>query len=284
MMHASMFSFYFILLIYIADVTSLLGRAYVKVNKRNLQLNLHHISLLSVDDCGLLSDNENECINDFPRVPTKFITKTYLNELVKYLSDEKNPPINDVIRILMTAIKYFSTLPSLTRLTIPDNGAVNICGDTHGQFYDVCNIFNLNGYPSSDNVYLFNGDFVDRGHYSFENMLLLLVLKLHNPDSIHFNRGNHESESMNNRYGFRNEIIKKYDTKIFQLFIKIFNLLPVATAIEDKIFVTHGGLGANPNLVLEDINKIDRNHDIVGSTVSDDMLSLLWSGTLLTPA
>lgn len=48
-----------------------------------------------------------------------------------------------------------------------------MCGDTHGQYYDVLNIFKLNGLPSASNPYLFNGDFVDRYYRIIVSVLIL---------------------------------------------------------------------------------------------------------------
>ena len=73
-------------------------------------------------------------------------------------------------------------------------GWFSVCGDTHGQFYDLCNIFKLGGFPSAQNPYLFNGDFVDRGSFSFETVFTLLAIKMACPAALHMLRGNHETK------------------------------------------------------------------------------------------
>jgi serine/threonine-protein phosphatase 5 len=93
--------------------------------------------------------------------------------------------------LLIRAKKLLAGLPSLVHAPIPEGATrVNVCGDTHGQFYDTVNIFALCGFPSPTNPFVFNGDFVDRGSFSVENVLTLLALKLLYPDAVHLLRGN----------------------------------------------------------------------------------------------
>ncbi|GAB5033816.1 serine threonine-protein phosphatase 5 [Nannochloropsis oceanica] len=151
---------------------------------------------------------------------------------------------------------------------------ITVCGDTHGQFFDVLRIFELNGKPSNSNPYLFNGDFVDRGSFSFEVITLLLAYKVAYPMGMHLVRGNHESKNMNRIYGFEGEVKHKYDEVMMGLFTEVFCAMPLCATIDSSIFIVHGGLAAEDGVTLDDINKVYRFREPPESGLMSD---LLWS-------
>lgn len=119
-------------------------------------------------------------------------------------------------------------------------------------------IFELNGHPSEINPYLFNGDFVDWGSWSVECILTLLMWKVALPKSMYLSWGNHESRNMNKMYGFEGEVTKKYSVKFYNFFSDLFNKLPIAYLINQKVLVLHGGLFSKDGVKLDDIRKVNR--------------------------
>lgn len=228
---------------------------------------------------GLTTDMELEQSFFEPgKLPREFVM-----EAVNAFRDQKLIHKRYVARLLISCSKYFESLSSLMEIDLPKEPPENdpsskpritVCGDTHGQFYDVCNIFETNGYPSSKNPYLFNGDYVDRGSWSVECALTYLLFKIHDPTCIYLTRGNHETKNMNRIYGFEGEVRAKYDDKIFDLFLEVFGHLPLAATIAGKVFVTHGGLSTREDVMLDDIRKIKRGMEPPESGLMSD---LLWS-------
>jgi len=128
--------------------------------------------------------------------------------------------------------------------------------------------------PSSDNPYLFNGDFVDRGSFSVEVILTLLAWKACNPDFMHLTRGNHEAKSMNKLYGFEGEVVHKFDSKTYEIFCEVFCYLPLVYILNSKVMVCHGGLFSKDGITLKDIKAVDRFREPPEEGI---MCELLWS-------
>lgn len=150
---------------------------------------------------------------------------------------------------------------------------ITICGDIHGQFYDLMELFKVGG-SSPDTNYIFLGDFVDRGFYSVETWLLLLALKVRYPDRVMLIRGNHESRQITQVYGFYDECIRKYGSaNVWRYCTEVFDYLALGALIDDKIFCVHGGLSPSLN-TLDDIRVIDRKQEVPHD---GSMCDLLWS-------
>uniref|UniRef100_A0A336LSM1 Serine/threonine-protein phosphatase n=1 Tax=Culicoides sonorensis TaxID=179676 RepID=A0A336LSM1_CULSO len=164
--------------------------------------------------------------------------------------------------------EIFLSQPILLELEAP----LKICGDIHGQYYDLLRLFEYGAFPPESN-YLFLGDYVDRGKQSLETICLLLAYKIKYPENFFLLRGNHECASINRIYGFYEECKRRYTIKLWKTFTDCFNCLPVAAIVDEKIFCCHGGL--SPDLhSMEQIRRIMRPTDVPDQGLLCD---LLWS-------
>jgi len=175
----------------------------------------------------------------------------------------------DVVQLFEKLIEIFYEENNLLELTSP----INICGDIHGQLYDLFELFKCGG-EVGDCQYLFLGDFVDRGYYSLETFCYLCALKVKYPNKIYLLRGNHESRQVNQMYGFYNECLNLFGHNgIWTMCNEIFDLLPMAAIIDDKVFGIHGGL--SPDLAYPgEVNQTNRFCELPSNGVFSD---ICWS-------
>ncbi|KAJ8584056.1 Metallo-dependent phosphatase [Rhizopogon salebrosus TDB-379] len=170
--------------------------------------------------------------------------------------------------ILQQATNLLSGEPNLVNVESP----VTICGDIHGQYYDLMKLLEIGG-TFSDNAYLFLGDYVDRGNFGIECLLYLYALKLQYPKHITLLRGNHECRHLTEYFTFKRECLHKYSPAVYDACIASFCALPVAALVDNRFFCVHGGL--SPELVtLEDLRRLNRFQEPGSSGLLCD---LLWS-------
>ena len=146
-------------------------------------------------------------------------------------------------------------------------------GDIHGQFYDLLEVFKVGGelpYTS----YLFLGDYVDRGAHSVEVITLLCLLKIRYPKRMFMIRGNHETRGITQNYGFYMECQTKFNNlTVWEDFTDMFDYIPIAATIDNKIFAVHGGLSPSIESLFE-IEELDRFQEIPHD---GPMCDLMWS-------
>ncbi|KAL5360354.1 hypothetical protein BJX96DRAFT_165093 [Aspergillus floccosus] len=212
----------------------------------------------------------------------KEMTQEFIDDMIERFKNGKKIHRKYAFQIVKAVKDIVYAEPTMVEIGVEEGKRLTVCGDTHGQFFDLLEIFRLNGYPSDTHAYLFNGDFVDRGSWSTEIALLLYAYKWLRPNGIFLNRGNHETDDMNKVYGFEGECRAKYNETLFKVFSESFSALPLATLIGNKYLVLHGGLFSDDNTTLEDIRKLNR-HNQRQPGQQGLMMEMLWTDPQTEP-
>ncbi|XP_053625370.1 uncharacterized protein LOC128683592 isoform X2 [Plodia interpunctella] len=149
--------------------------------------------------------------------------------------------------------------PRLLRLASP----VYAIGDLHGNLGALLSM-EAALWPAGPALaparIMFLGDFVDRGPHGAELMAYLLAAKLQRPAGVLLIRGNHETRDIQKMFTFYNECVGKYGEnegpKIWNAINMVFDALPLAAVVDDKVFCCHGGIP--PPWVCPLITAIDK--------------------------
>jgi diadenosine tetraphosphatase ApaH/serine/threonine PP2A family protein phosphatase len=237
----------------------------------------------------------NSTLNQSSNNPQN-IASLFLGKLLQpktYINFDSNSGFDfkpeHIIALCNQAQAVLETQSMVLRVQSP----IKIYGDIHGQYSDLMRFFDLFGAPCQGNQegdiesfdYLFLGDFVDRGSHSLETVCLLLALKVKYPDQIYLIRGNHEDKWINNGFGFSDECANRLgedptdEDSVFNRVNRLFEWLPLAAVIDNKIICLHGGIGSTLADV-EDIEKLQRPLEVIHEVSTPEqqlVVDILWS-------
>ena len=225
-------------------------------------------------------------LSHFPSIRVASLTAVFTPPFVRWVCSE-----------IQT---IFEAEQNIINVSSGENSHVHIVGDLHGQIGDLLKVLQRGGLPpnnfsnkaiggrpnsslkntfnkpiagNENPIYIFLGDYVDRGKYSVEVICLLFSLKLLFPNNFILLRGNHESRELTKIFGFANECKAKLNKQCHKHFCAAFNKMPICAIVDNKYFCVHGGI--SPQLkTINDINAIDRYREVPDSGLFTD---LLWS-------
>ena len=178
------------------------------------------------------------------------------------------PSTSNMFSVLADAksvIKQEDTILSL-------EGEYEVVGDIHGDLKSLISIFEQKGYPNKTK-YIFLGDYIHRGKFSIEVVLMLFSMKVLFPENIYLIKGNHETSKICKNFNFFEECVERVNCEFFKAIRNVFRVLPLGAVVNGEIFCAHGGI-PQTDFTLKELSHLKRPIPKDYQDIAED---ILWS-------
>jgi len=202
-----------------------------------------------------------------------------LRYLIKNPDSISTLTFEEILPILQNARSILTREKLLIELEIDINDEeIYIIGDIHGNLNSLTELMEIINKNNPKHV-IFLGDIVDRGPKQLECLLIVLSLKILEPERYILLKGNHETLEMNQYYGFYQVFMEKFNDQVkFNQLLAVYDVLPFCVIVNNLILCLHGGIPENQE-ILKDMKGLIREDldETTFNKISEDLFQIMWN-------
>ncbi|NVM44042.1 MAG: metallophosphoesterase [Candidatus Lokiarchaeota archaeon] len=163
-------------------------------------------------------------------------------------------------------------------LNVEDFGSETfVIGDIHGNLVSLLKIIKIIEQANPRYV-IFLGDIVDRGPHQLECLILILALKIKQPNKYFFLKGNHESLEINQYYGFYQDFIFKFkDQSKFKDVLALYKVLPICALVNRTVLCIHGGIPEDFEVLKKLKGVKTKDLALLNKSVAKSLKQIMWN-------
>jgi len=183
-----------------------------------------------------------------------------------------------ISEILGQSRDIFKNEPLLLEFNLENSEKIIVLGDIHGNMQTLMKLIEI--FNKEKPKFIISlGDIVDRGPKQHECLILMLSLKILNPNKFFILKGNHETFEMNQAYGFFYDFINKFeDPNKFSEILAVYNVLPICAIVNNLILCLHGGIPEDIEILtkLKGLKTTDLDESLINS-IGDGIFQIIWN-------
>jgi serine/threonine-protein phosphatase PP1 catalytic subunit len=183
-----------------------------------------------------------------------------------------------ISEILAQSRDIFKNEPLLLEFELENSEQILVLGDIHGNLQTLMKLIDLINKENPKFI-ISLGDIVDRGPKQLECLILMLSLKILNPNKFFILKGNHETFEMNQAYGFFHYFLGRFkNPNKFNEILAVYNVLPICAIVNNSILCLHGGIPEDIEILskLKGLKTSDIDQSLMNS-IGDGIFQIIWN-------